>query len=105
MTVIESSPDAHAVWLDDDGLLRSGRAWVALPDNEWKLVALLLERPGQVVWREELTQRVWPGKDVSEGALRGAIIRLRRRVSVLGVQISTVRGRGFVLTIDQRGSE
>ncbi len=69
------------------------------------VVALLLERPGQVVWREDITRRVWPGKDVGEGALRGAIIRLRRRVSALGVQISTVRGRGFVLTIDQRGSE
>ncbi len=69
------------------------------------LVAKLLERPGEIVWREEIAQCVWPGKDVSAGALRAAMIRLRRRVAAVGVRILTVRGRGFILTIDQRGSE
>ena len=105
MSVIETAPATTAVWLDDDGLLRAGRAWVALPDLEWKLVAKLLERPGEVVWREEIAQCVWPGKDVSAGALRAAMIRLRRRVAAVGERILTMRGRGFVLTIDQRGSE
>jgi DNA-binding winged helix-turn-helix (wHTH) protein len=105
MSVIEAGPGSTTVWLDDDGLLRSGRAWVALPDNEWRIVAMLLQRQGHVVWRDDLVQAVWPGKDVSPGALRGAIIRLRRRVKGLGVEIQTVRGRGFILTIDQRGSE
>ena len=105
MSVIETAPATTTVWLDDDGLLRAGRAWVALPDHEWKLVAKLLERPGEIVWRDEIAQTVWPGKDVSAGALRAAMIRLRRRVAALGVHILTVRGRGFILTIDQRGSE
>ena len=105
MSVIETAPATTPVWLDEDGLLRTGRAWVALPDHEWKLVAKLLERPGEVVWREEIAQCVWPGKDVNAGALRAAMIRLRRRVAAVGVRILTVRGRGFILTIDQRGSE
>jgi DNA-binding winged helix-turn-helix (wHTH) protein len=96
MSVIETAPATTPVWLDDDGLL---------PDHEWKLVAKLLERPGEVVWREEIAQCVWPGKDVNAGALRAAMIRLRRRVAAVGVRILTVRGRGFILTIDQRGSE
>lgn len=105
MSVIEAAPAPHGVWLDDDGLLRSGRAWVALPDHEWRLIEKLIERPGEIVWRDEIVQGVWPGKDVSGGALRAAMIRLRRRVAELGVRIQTVRGRGFILTIDQRGSE
>ena len=69
------------------------------------LVAKLLERPDEVVRRDEIAQCVWPGKTVNAGALRAAIIRLRRRVASLGVRIVTVRGHGFILTIDQRGSE
>jgi two-component system, OmpR family, response regulator TctD len=109
MSVIEAAPTAppgaSSVWLDDDGLLRAGRAWVALPDHEWKLIAKLLERPNEIVHKEEIARCVWPGKDVSAGALRAAMIRLRRRVASVGVRILTVRGRGFILTIDQRGSE
>ena len=70
MSVIEAGPRSNTVWLDDDGLLRSARAWVALPDNEWRIVAMLLQRKGHVVGRDDLVQAVWPGKDVSPGAPR-----------------------------------
>jgi two-component system, OmpR family, response regulator len=89
--------DADAVWLDDGGLLHVGRSWVALPDTEWRVVAALLSHFGELVGRDELTRAAWPTKGVSEGALNVIVKRVRHRLVPLGLTITTVRGRGFVI--------
>ena len=86
-----------SVWLDDGGLLHVGRSWVALPDTEWRVVAALLSHFGELVGRDELTRAAWPTKDVSEGALNVIVKRVRHRLLPLGLTITTVRGRGFVI--------
>ena len=90
------SDDAH-VWIDDDGLLRRGRQWVALPDTEWRLMQPLVDRMGRLVRREDLAAAGWPGRAVSEGLLNVRMNGLRRRLAPLGLDITTVRGRGYVL--------
>ena len=86
-----------SVWLDDGGLLHVGRSWVTLPDTEWRVVATLLARFGELVGRDELIRAAWPTKPMSEGALNVIVKRVRRRLLPLGVMITTVRGRGFVI--------
>jgi two-component system response regulator MprA len=90
--------DEHdEVWIDDGGLLHHGRAWVALPDVEWRLMAPLVEHMGQLVRRDDLQKAGWPGRVVAASALNVRIKKARKRLEPLGLTITTVRGRGYVL--------
>jgi DNA-binding winged helix-turn-helix (wHTH) protein len=84
--------------LDGGGLLHVGTAWVALPLMEWRLVATLLAHIGEVVPRDDLTGAAWPGKRVKDGTLSVSMKRVRSRIEPLGLLITTVRGRGFVIS-------
>jgi DNA-binding winged helix-turn-helix (wHTH) protein len=84
--------------LDVGGLLHVGTAWVALPLVEWRIVATLLAHIGEVVLRDVLAGAAWPGKRVKEGTLSVSMKRVRSRVEPLGLSITTVRGRGFVMS-------
>jgi len=87
------------IWIDDGGLLHVGRAWVALPDVEWRLVGALVARVGQLVRRDELVAATWPGRVIGDATLGPYIRRVRKRLQPLGITITTVRGRGFVLSV------
>lgn len=82
----------------DDGVLRNGDRWIALPPLESRLFAALLEQSGAVVHRAALTDAGWPkGAPADDRAVDGVVKRLRRRVTPLGVRIHTVAGSGFLL--------
>ena len=83
--------------LDDDGLLRFRGSWVALPPVDAALTRTLLERYGSVVDRETLIRRAWEGEVRGRNALDVHILRLRRRVAPIGLEIRTVRSRGYLL--------
>ncbi|HEY8338703.1 MAG TPA: winged helix-turn-helix domain-containing protein [Egibacteraceae bacterium] len=83
--------------LDEDGLLRFRGSWVALPPVDAALTRTLLERFGSVVDRETLIRRAWKGEVRGRNALDVHILRLRRRVAPLGLEIRTVRSRGYLL--------
>jgi DNA-binding response OmpR family regulator len=83
--------------LDDDGLLRLGDGWVALPPIEARLVAALVERFGAVVGREALLRAGWPQGVPNRNVLDVHILRLRRRLEEVGLSIRTVRSRGYLL--------
>ena len=83
--------------LDDDGLLRFGSAWVSLSPVEQSLGAALVERFGAVVARDALAARAWPDGAPTRNALDVHVLRLRRRIGPLGLEIKTVRSRGYLL--------
>lgn len=83
--------------LDADGVLRVGEAWVPLPPVESRLAAVLLERMGVVVSREALARAGWPEGAPGRNALDVHVLRLRRRLASVGLSISTVRSRGYLL--------
>ena len=59
--------------------LRKGGLRLKIPHQSFQILAMLLERPGQVVSREDLRQELWPG-DVFvnfEGSLNSAVQKLR----------------------------
>jgi DNA-binding winged helix-turn-helix (wHTH) protein len=61
------------------GELRRSGSKVRLQDQPFQVLAMLLERPGQIVTREELQTRLWPADtfvDFDHG-LNAAIKRLR----------------------------
>ncbi len=85
--------------LDNDGVLRVGSSWVALPPLEARLALSLLEEPGAVVSRDALTNAGWPDGTSDRNSLDVHIMRLRRRISPLGVTLRTVRSRGYALQV------
>jgi two-component system, OmpR family, response regulator len=95
---VEPHRVAGPVWLDEDGLLHAGAEWVALSDTEWRLVALMLDHRDHLVTRHELAEAAWPGRIVQDTTLNVTMKRVRRRLAPLGLTVTTVRGRGFVLS-------
>jgi two-component system OmpR family response regulator len=90
-------PTSQAPVLDGNGRLLRGPKWVTLSPMEEQLAEVLLEHFGEVVGDEALLAQGWPDERPTFTALRVQLMRLRRRVSTLGLEIKTVRGRGYVL--------
>src|SRR5258708_6064806 len=81
------------------GELRRNGSKVKLQDQPFQVLAFLLERPGQIVTREELQARLWPVDtfvDFDHG-LNAGIKRLR---NALGDSAENPR---FVETLARRG--
>ena len=82
-----------------NGELRKRGHLIALQEQPLRILAALLERPGDVVTREELCRRLWPGGTFVdfEHSLNAAVRRLR---VALGDQADVPR---FVETVHKRG--
>jgi DNA-binding response OmpR family regulator len=92
-----SNGHATAPLLDDFGVLRVNGAWVALPPLEARLAEALLERLGAVTSRELLIRAGWPTGAPGRNALDVHVLRLRRRLTPVGLAIRTVRSRGYLM--------
>lgn len=71
---------------------------VELSSRAIDILAVLTERPGEVVSKRELLERVWPNTFVVEAALRFHMVALRRALGDRGGGarlIQTVAGRGY----------
>jgi len=85
-------PAAHAIV--------HGDRTVPLTPTEFRLLAALAARPGQVVRRASLVAAAWPeGAIVHDNTLDAYLARLRRKLRDAGApaQIRTARGVGYVL--------
>jgi len=91
--------EQHAVrpQLDEDGLLHHRDAWVSLSPVEQSLAAMFIGRFGAVVTRDTLADRAWPAGVPTRNALDVHVLRLRRRIAPLGLEIRTVRSRGYLM--------
>jgi two-component system response regulator MprA len=87
---IRLDPVSHAVSAD-------GKE-VALTPTEFRLLGLLLARPGEAVRRRELVRAGWPhGAIVRENTLDAYVARIRRKLKQLdgAPEIRTVHGVGY----------
>ena len=78
-------------------LLLKGDEPVPLGSRALEILMALAERPGEVVSRDELVARAWPGITVDESNLRTQIAALRRALGDDGKTaryVATVPGRG-----------
>jgi two-component system OmpR family response regulator len=69
-----------------------------LSARELGLLEILMQRPGRLVSKEQLVDRLcsW-GEEVSNNAIEVYVHRLRKKIEVGGVRIVTVRGLGYYL--------
>lgn len=79
-----------------DGVLMFNGALVTLSPVEERLALLLSDRFGSVVGRDVLMRGAWDELP-SRNALDVHMLRLRRRIEPLGLEIRTVRSRGYLL--------
>ena len=84
--------------LRSGALSKDGRRQI-VPEQPLRILKLLLERPGELVTRDELRQRLWPGDTFVdfEHGLNAAVKRLR---DALGDSADAPR---FIETIPRRG--
>jgi TolB-like protein/DNA-binding winged helix-turn-helix (wHTH) protein len=82
-----------------EGELRKSGLRIKLQDQPFQLLVLLLERPGEIVTREELQRRLWPADTFVDfdHSLNSAVKRLRE---ALQDQAENPR---FVETVPKRG--
>ena len=79
------------------GELRKDGRRVRLPGRAFRALALLLERPGEIVTREELRERIWPSSVhvEFEHGLNNAIHRVREILGDARDALETVPRRGY----------
>jgi two-component system OmpR family response regulator len=89
---LQVDPVAHAV--------RKGDRVAQLTPTEFRMLAALAARPGEVVRRQELRSAGWPdGAIVHDNTIDAYIVRLRRKLAEIASSetLETVRGVGYVL--------
>ncbi len=91
---------AFEVDLESGGLRRDGRR-IALQEKPFQLLAALLERPGKLVSREALRDKLWPDVFVDfDGNLNAAVKKLREALGDSATRpryVETVPRRGYRL--------
>jgi two-component system, OmpR family, response regulator len=97
----EAEPAGSGLRLDPAGhAVRFGERSEPLTPTEFRLLAALTARPGDVVRRRELVATAWPdGAIVNDNTLDAYIARLRRKLRDVGSveEIVTARGVGYAL--------
>jgi TolB-like protein len=99
---------AFEVDLDGRRLLKGGMP-ITLREQSFQVLAALMERPGEIVTREELRRRLWPSDTFVdfEVALNSAVSRLRDALGDSANSPSVIetvpkRGYRFVIPIPKR---
>jgi DNA-binding response OmpR family regulator len=98
--IFRPSAQREPVALDPERfVVRVDDSEIALSPREFAVLETLVERPGRLVDRSTIVDRVWGRKDGGgEGALGVHVHALRRKFAAhraLRTCIRTVRGRGF----------
>jgi DNA-binding response OmpR family regulator len=83
--------------IDDSGLLRARGRFASLSQLEERLTRALLAHFEAVVSMGTLLDAGWPDGLTNPDALRVHISILRRKLLPLGLAITAVRGRGYVM--------
>jgi two-component system OmpR family response regulator len=77
-----------------------GSRQAALTPTEFRILATLAARRGEVVRRHQLRESAWPvGAIVHDNTIDSYILRLRRKLRELDApeEIETLRGVGYLL--------
>jgi serine/threonine protein kinase/Tol biopolymer transport system component len=93
------------------GELRKNDEKVKLPEQSFQILAMLLERPGEVVLRREIQKRLWPNDTVVEfeNSINAAIKRLRLALGDSAdhpryIETLARRGYRFVFPVEHVGA-
>ncbi|WP_394218838.1 winged helix-turn-helix domain-containing protein [Halobacillus trueperi] len=90
-------------WIDHELKVKYRAEEVLLLPKEYQLLQYLWERPFQVFSREDLLDAVWALENPSDRTVDDHIYRLRKKLMPLSsvLNIATVRGKGYLLKVDE----
>lgn len=88
----------------DVGLFSWRGGAVALSPLETRITRALLRADGAVVPRQSLEAAGWPGRAVRRSTLDTTVARLRKRLLLVGLDLRTIRNRGYIL-VDRDDTE
>ena len=77
--------------------LRVGGVPVLLGGRAFEIIEALVKSPGELVTKDELMERVWPGAVVEENTLQVHISAIRKALGTDRDMLKTVPGRGYRL--------
>lgn len=78
--------------------IKIGNEILVLPLREYKILEVLMLKRGKVVSKDNIADRLGSRYgDLSDNAIEVYIHRLRKRFELLGVNIKTIRGLGYLL--------
>jgi uroporphyrinogen-III synthase len=97
-----TGPDAPREVVVHGASVWAGDRHVVLTDLERTLFTILAERPGVVVSRTTLRQRIW-GPRGGDAAIDSGVSRLRRALRTMGLPVDTVQRRGWALGATEVG--
>jgi two-component system response regulator TctD len=83
----------------EDGVVRFNGRWVALGDVEARIARVLIDHLGEVVSRSTIESETWHGRDVRANTTDRQMHRLRLHFRQLGLELHTLRGKGYVLEV------
>ncbi len=84
------------------GTLQVGEKSVSLRNKELRLLEVFLNAPDVIFSKAKLVDRLFSfDGDVSENAIEVYVARLRKHLAGSGVEIVTVRGMGYRLTVTE----
>jgi len=92
-----------APYFDGDGLLRCGRSFVALSPLETRVATALVHRLGHLVDPQTIAQVGWPEGAPTATTMTTAMRRLRDRVQHIGLVLTVVNSKGWVLDVRPAG--
>ena len=98
--------DWHLI-ADENHLSRDGMV-IDIQPLCLRLLTHLAKNPGEIITREELIERVWFGRIVSEDAINNCVRKLRRHLhddSKNPQIIQTVNGMGYRLIADVKAAD
>lgn len=95
--------------LESDGVLLDRQTYtlyadnqsILLPENQGKILEILLLRAGETVKKEELSEALWGTTEyIDENALQVNMTRLKKTLSRLSLEqrVRTVRGKGYTFS-------
>jgi DNA-binding response OmpR family regulator len=84
--------------VDEHGLVRLGDRWIDLPPTQLPVARLLVQRLGRVVSAEEIQAAyVGAGGSMHPKAVKAMLSRVKRRMAEIGLVVTNVRDRGYLL--------
>jgi len=84
---------------EHDDVVRFGGRWIALGAVEASIARLLIEQLGSLVTRETIEAVAWQGRSVRANTTDRQLHRLRGHLGEIGLELHTVRGKGYVLEV------
>jgi two-component system alkaline phosphatase synthesis response regulator PhoP len=70
-----------------------------LTPKEFKIFQYLSQNKGQVISREQILERIWPGTAVSDRTIDGHVATLRKKIQGSKVKIESVYSMGYKLLV------